>query len=199
MATLRARSSSSRGRHARSRLVPCERPPRRAETTASRRNRTARQRSVESHADRQPGGLSSSGIEALVRCGERKRIRAKRSDRQARVVATRLPALGRTRLPPCSASERPRRHPAGTRSGRRTGVSGDHRQTSAWAAEQEPSVGSSDNRWRRERVTPHGTLRAMRATTHVDGKAIRSSRLRHRGGEQYCAALGLRAFARASK
>ena len=122
MATLRARSSSSRGRHARSRLVPCERPPRRAETTASRRNRTARQRSVESHADRQPGGLSSSGIEALVRCGERKRIRAKRSDRQARVVATRLPALGRTRLPHSSASERPRRHPAGTRSGRPAGA-----------------------------------------------------------------------------
>ena len=64
------------------------------------------------------------------------------------------------------------------RSGRRKGVSGDLRQTSAWAAEQEPSVGSSDNRRRRERATPHGTLPAMRATTHVEGKPMRSSRRR---------------------
>jgi hypothetical protein len=42
--------------------------------------------------------------------------------------------------------------------------------------EQEPSVGRADQRRRRERATPHGTLPAMRATTHVEGKAIRSSR-----------------------
>ena len=64
------------------------------------------------------------------------------------------------------------------RSGRRKGGSGDLRQTSAWEAEQQPSVGSSDNRRRRERATPHGTLPAMRATTHVEGKPMRSSRRR---------------------
>jgi hypothetical protein len=44
--------------------------------------------------------------------------------------------------------------------------------------EQDPSVGSSDHRHRRERAAPHGTLPVIRATTHVEGKAIGSSRRR---------------------
>ena len=47
--------------------------------------------------------------------------------------------------------------------------------------EQEPSVGSCDHRRSRERAAPHGALPAMRAITHVVGKAIRSSRRARRG------------------
>ena len=42
--------------------------------------------------------------------------------------------------------------------------------------EYEPSVGSSDHRRRREPAAPHVALAAMRAITHVVGKAIGSSR-----------------------
>ena len=50
-----------------------------------------------------------------------------------------------------------------TLSGRRPGVSDDLRQTPARSREDEPSVGSSHRRRRRERAEPHGTLPAMRA------------------------------------
>jgi hypothetical protein len=44
------------------------------------------------------------------------------------------------------------------------------------------SFGSSDQRRRREHAAPHGTLSAMRATTHVEGKPIGSSRRDRRLG-----------------
>jgi hypothetical protein len=47
--------------------------------------------------------------------------------------------------------------------------------------EHEPSVARADHRRRRECAASHEALPAMRATTHVEGKAIRSSRRARRG------------------
>jgi hypothetical protein len=70
-----------------------------------------------------------------------------------------------------SCSEPRRRMPAPDDGGRLRRSSADARLND----EQEPSVGSSEHRRRRERAAPHGTLPAMRATTHVVGKVTYSS------------------------
>ena len=68
-------------------------------------------------------------------------------------------------------------HPLRTTDGRLRRPPADAARDDEW----EPSVGSSDHRRRREPAAPHVALAAMRAITHVVGKAIRSSRRPRRG------------------